>query len=214
MKLSDKLFSTRMENKLSKQEVANRLNMDVTTYGRVESGKRSLEIDKLKLLPDALGIDAKEILELLDIDKGNTFNINNEEYASGNGYVENYYMENKEVLNELKLHFRPEFLNRLDDIIIFEQLNLEAITSIVDILFNNIKKKLEDKDIEISITKEAKEHLAKVGFDPVYGARPLKRAIYEEIEDRLAMLILEEKISENSKVLFDLDDNEIITKNS
>ena len=118
----------------------------------------------------------------------------------------------KEVLNELKLHFRPEFLNRLDDIIIFEQLNLEAITSIVDILFNNIKKKLEDKDIEISITKEAKEYLAKVGFDPVYGARPLKRAIYEEIEDRLAMLILEEKISENSKVLFDFDDNDIITK--
>ena len=68
MKLSDKLFSARTENKLSKQEVANRLNMDVTTYGRVESGKRNLEIDKLKLLPYALGIDAKEILELLDIE--------------------------------------------------------------------------------------------------------------------------------------------------
>ena len=118
----------------------------------------------------------------------------------------------KEVLNELKLHFKPEFLNRLDDIIIFEQLNLEAITKIVDILFNNIKRKLEDKDIEISITNSAKEYLARVGFDPVYGARPLKRAIYEEIEDRLAMLILEEKISENSKILFDLQDNEIITK--
>ena len=139
-----------------------------------------------------------------------------EEYIDIKYFLLKHNKENrkKEVLNELKLHFRPEFLNRLDDIIIFEQLNLEAITSIVDILFNNIKKKLEDKDIEISITKEAKEHLAKVGFDPVYGARPLKRAIYEEIEDRLAMLILEEKISENSKVLFDLDDNEIITKNS
>jgi len=116
----------------------------------------------------------------------------------------------KEVLNELKLHFRPEFLNRLDDIIIFEQLGIESITKIVDILFNGIRKKLEDKEIEISITKEAKEYLAKVGFDPVYGARPLKRAIYEEIEDRLAMLILEEKISEGSKVNFDLANNEII----
>jgi transcriptional regulator with XRE-family HTH domain len=126
MKLSDKLFSARTENKLSKQEVTNRLNMDVTTYGRVESGKRSLEIDKLKLLPDALGIDAKEILELLDIDKGNTFNINNEEYASGNGYVENYYMENKEVLNELKLLYQ-EIIRQKDDIIKILQKENESL---------------------------------------------------------------------------------------
>ncbi|OCL85780.1 Negative regulator of genetic competence ClpC/MecB [Aliarcobacter thereius] len=118
----------------------------------------------------------------------------------------------KAVMDDLKSHFRPEFLNRLDDIIIFEQLNLEAITNIVDILFDSIKKKLVDKGIEISLTKEAKEYIAKVGFDPVYGARPLKRAIYEEIEDRLAILILEDKISENSKVEFDLKDDEIITK--
>ena len=118
----------------------------------------------------------------------------------------------KAVMDDLKSHFRPEFLNRLDDIIIFEQLNLEAITNIVDILFESIKKKLVDKGIEISLTKEAKEYIAKVGFDPVYGARPLKRAIYEEIEDRLAILILEDKISENSKVEFDLKDDEIITK--
>ena len=118
----------------------------------------------------------------------------------------------KAVLDDLKTHFRPEFLNRLDDIIIFEQLNLEAITNIVDILFNNIKKKLQDKGIEISLTKEAKEYIANVGFDPVYGARPLKRAIYEEIEDRLAILILEDKIDENSKIEFDLKDNEIIAK--
>lgn len=126
MKLSDKLFSTRMENKLSKQEVANRLNMDVTTYGRVESGKRNLEIDKLKLLPDALGIDAKEILELLDIDKGNTFNINNEEYASGNGYVENYYMENKETLNELKILYQ-DIIKQKDDIIRILQKENESL---------------------------------------------------------------------------------------
>ena len=71
---------------------------------------------------------------------------------------------------------------------------------------------LQDKGIEISLTKEAKEYIANVGFDPVYGARPLKRAIYEEIEDRLAILILEDKIDENSKIEFDLKDNEIIAK--
>lgn len=118
----------------------------------------------------------------------------------------------KAVLNELKNHFRPEFLNRLDDIIIFEQLNLEAITNIVDILFNNIKKKLEEKDIKISLTSNAKEYIAKIGFDPVYGARPLKRAIYEIVEDKLADLILEDKIGEGSNIEFDVQDNEVVVK--
>ncbi|QKF67777.1 ClpB chaperone [Arcobacter venerupis] len=118
----------------------------------------------------------------------------------------------KAVLNELKNHFRPEFLNRLDDIVIFEQLNLEAITNIVDILFNNIKKKVEEKDIQISLTPNAKEYIAKIGFDPVYGARPLKRAIYEIVEDKLADLILEDKIGEGSIIEFDVQDNEVVVK--
>jgi ATP-dependent Clp protease ATP-binding subunit ClpB len=116
----------------------------------------------------------------------------------------------KAVLDELKMHFRPEFLNRLDDIVIFEQLNLSAITNIVDILFNNIKKKVEEKDIKISLTQNAKEYIAKIGFDPVYGARPLKRAIYEIVEDKLADLILEDKIGEGSSVEFDVKDDEVL----
>ena len=116
----------------------------------------------------------------------------------------------KEVLNDLKAYFKPEFLNRLDDIVIFEQLNLEAITNIVDIMFNTIKEKLEQKDIHISLTTNAKAYVAKAGFDPVYGARPLKRAIYEIVEDRLADLILEDKITEGSKVEFDVVNDEVI----
>ena len=118
----------------------------------------------------------------------------------------------KQVLNELKTHFRPEFLNRLDDIVIFEQLGIQAITNIVDILFNNIKKKVEEKDIKISLTQNAKEYIAKIGFDPVYGARPLKRAIYEIVEDKLADLILEDKIGVGSIIDFDVVDNEVIVK--
>ena len=116
----------------------------------------------------------------------------------------------KEVLNDLKSYFKPEFLNRLDDIVIFEQLNLEAITSIVDIMFNSIKVKLEEKDISISLTQNAKAYIAKAGFDPVYGARPLKRAIYEIVEDRLADLILEDKVSEGSKIEFDVANDEVV----
>ena len=116
----------------------------------------------------------------------------------------------KEVLNDLKAYFKPEFLNRLDDIVIFEQLNLEAITSIVDIMFNSIKVKLEEKDISISLTQNAKAYIANAGFDPVYGARPLKRAIYELVEDRLADLILEDKVKEGSKIEFDVTNDEVV----
>lgn len=120
MKLSDKLFTTRTAKKLSKQEVADMLGMDVTTYGRVEAGKRNLEIDKLKLLPEALGIEPKEIIDLLEIDKGNIFNINttNEEYASGNGYVENFYTENRQALSEIK-NLYTELLKQKDEMIEF-----------------------------------------------------------------------------------------------
>ncbi|WP_066152503.1 ATP-dependent Clp protease ATP-binding subunit [Aliarcobacter cryaerophilus] len=116
----------------------------------------------------------------------------------------------KAVLDELKSHFRPEFLNRLDDIVIFEQLGIDAISNIVDILFNNIKKKVEEKGIKISLTNEAKDYIAKVGFDPVYGARPLKRAIYEIVEDKLAELILEDSIGDGSSVEFDIKNDEIV----
>ncbi len=119
-------------------------------------------------------------------------------------------MRKTEVMGELKSHFRPEFLNRLDDIVIFEQLNLQAITNIVDIMFGAIAKKVATRDIKISLTPKAKEYIASVGFDPDYGARPLKRALYEIVEDRLAELILEDKIKEGSSVEFDYKDEKIV----
>lgn len=124
--------------------------------------------------------------------------------------IEDKELRRSEVMNEIKNYFRPEFLNRLDDIVIFEQLGLDAITNIVDIMFDAIKQKLEQKDITINLSKNAKAYIAQVGFDPVYGARPLKRAIYEIVEDKLADLILEERIVEGSIVEFDILENEII----
>ena len=114
------------------------------------------------------------------------------------------------VNDELKKHFKPEFLNRLDDIVIFNPLDLEAITSIVDIMFTSIEKKLSARDIEISLTAAAKAYIAEAGFDPVYGARPLKRALYDEVEDRLAELILEDKVVEGSSVVFDVLNGEMV----
>ncbi len=116
----------------------------------------------------------------------------------------------QEVLNELKNHFRPEFLNRLDDIVIFEQLGLEAITNIVDIMFKAIATKVANKDIKLTMSEKAKAYIADAGFDPVYGARPLKRALYEIVEDKLADMLLEDKITEGNSVEFNVKDNKIV----
>ncbi len=118
----------------------------------------------------------------------------------------------KAVKEALKAYFKPEFLNRLDDIVIFNPLGIEQITHIVDILFRNIQKKVLERDIQIELEQSAKELIAKVGFDPTFGARPLKRALYEEVEDRLADLILQGEIKEGSKVTFYAENEEIKTK--
>ncbi|DAB41025.1 MAG TPA: ATP-dependent chaperone ClpB [Sulfurovum sp. UBA12169] len=118
----------------------------------------------------------------------------------------------KAVNNELKLHFKPEFLNRLDDIVIFNPLNKEAIASIVDILFKGIQKKLQERNITVILKPSAKAYIAEAGFDPVYGARPLKRALYEVVEDTLAELILADKVAEGSSIIFDVEQGEIITQ--
>lgn len=108
------------------------------------------------------------------------------------------------VRDELKSYFKPEFINRLDDIVLFNPLSLANITQIVENLLAHIATKLSDRGISIELTQSAKAFIAEVGFDPVFGARPLKRAMYEEIEDRLAELILEAKVQEGDKVVFDV----------
>lgn len=116
----------------------------------------------------------------------------------------------KEVRSALKSFFKPEFLNRLDDIVIFNPLNIQEISQIVDILLENIASKLAERAIRIELTPKAKEFIAQVGFDPVFGARPLKKALYEQVEDVLAEMILEDKIKEGDRVVFDSDMQKIL----
>jgi ATP-dependent Clp protease ATP-binding subunit ClpB len=111
----------------------------------------------------------------------------------------------KAVRDELKLHFKPEFLNRLDDIVIFNPLGLEEITAIVDIMIQSLQDRLSERSISLTLSSEAKNLIGEAGFDPVYGARPLKRAIYEMIEDRVAEMILEDKVIEGSSITIGRD---------
>jgi ATP-dependent Clp protease ATP-binding subunit ClpB len=111
----------------------------------------------------------------------------------------------EEVRNELRSHFRPEFLNRIDDLILFKPLTIVEITKIVDLLIAELKGRLRDKRIEISLTSKAKQHLAQEGYDPVYGARPLKRFIQRYLETLLAKAIIAAEIQEGAKVTVDYD---------
>jgi ATP-dependent Clp protease ATP-binding subunit ClpB len=113
------------------------------------------------------------------------------------------------VMEDLKQAFKPEFLNRLDDIVIFNALGREQIVSIVDIFLKEIADKVASRDITLTLSNSAKDYIAEAGFDPVYGARPLKRALYEIVEDRLAELILEGKVTEGSHIEFDIENGEI-----
>ncbi|MEK6658255.1 MAG: AAA family ATPase, partial [Campylobacterota bacterium] len=113
------------------------------------------------------------------------------------------------VMGELRKSFKPEFLNRLDDIVIFNALGREQIVGIVDIFFSEIAKKVAGKEITLTLSQSAKAYIAEAGFDPVYGARPLKRALYEIVEDRLAELILEGRVEEGSHVEFDFQNGKI-----
>lgn len=110
----------------------------------------------------------------------------------------------EQVRELLKQHFKPEFLNRIDEIVIFHALRSDELQHIVEIQLNLLEKRLTDKQIKIVFHESAKEHLAMSGFDPVYGARPLKRIIQKEVENPLAMKILSKEISAGDTVIVDL----------
>jgi ATP-dependent Clp protease ATP-binding subunit ClpB len=109
------------------------------------------------------------------------------------------------VLEELRHHFRPEFLNRVDEIIVFHALSEEHLKQIVEIQLNGLRKRLAERHIEIELTDRARGHLVRVGFDPTYGARPLKRAIQREIETPMARKILGGEVRDGYRVKVDVD---------
>jgi len=190
-------------------EAVRRKPYSVVLFDEIEKAHPDVFNTLLQVLDDGRLTDNKGVT----IDFKNTIIIMTSNIASDK--IMKYDDRNERELavnEELKRHFKPEFLNRLDDIVTFNPLDLEAITGIVDILFESIEKKLASREIKITLTPAAKAYIAKVGFDPDYGARPLKRALYDEVEDRLAELILEDKVIEGSSVVFDVLEGEIVVE--
>src|SRR4051795_4057640 len=109
------------------------------------------------------------------------------------------------VNEELKQHFRPEFLNRIDDIVVFHQLTEDEIVHIVDLMLNRVEGQLKNKDMALEVTTAAKKLLAARGFDPVLGARPLRRTIQREIEDALSEKILYGELASGQIIVVDVE---------
>jgi len=123
------------------------------------------------------------------------------------------YEEIKEqVIKYIEHRFRPEFLNRIDEIIIFKPLTTTEVMKILDILINNLNQKLKENQIEVELTDKLKEYIIEKGYSVVYGARPLKRVFQKVIENELAKLILQDKITPNTKVILDIENDKIQIK--
>jgi ATP-dependent Clp protease ATP-binding subunit ClpC len=119
----------------------------------------------------------------------------------------------EKVMDEVKRFFRPEFLNRIDATVVFHQLDETEILAIVDLMMDQVKKELDEKKIGLEMTEEAKKHLAEKGFDPVFGARPLRRLIQNEVEDSLSDEVLGGNLNDGDVALVDLEDDKIVIRN-
>ena len=116
----------------------------------------------------------------------------------------------KQVNDMLKLHFRPEFLNRLDEIIMFKPLTKDNIAGIIELLMADLNKRIEDKEISIELTPSARDYIIDCGYDPVYGARPLKRFLQKNVETLVARAILSNSLTMGDTVKIDVKDGNLV----
>ena len=140
-----------------------------------------------------------------------TSNIGGVDIAEGGGEITDEIRET--VMNKLKQHFRPEFLNRIDETIIFKSLSKENIGSIVDLMVKDLNKRLAGQEITIKLMDEAKSAIIDQGYDPVYGARPLKRFIQKNVETLVARMILAGEVSTQSAIIIDYDGQKLTARN-
>ena len=115
-----------------------------------------------------------------------------------------------QVMNEVRKTFRPEFLNRLDDIIVFHELSREQLNNIVEIMVKDLQRRLADRKMGLELSKGAKNWLADAGYDPTYGARPLRRAIERHVENPVSNRILAGDFKEGDTIMVDVVDDELV----
>lgn len=115
-------------------------------------------------------------------------------------------------MNELRGHFRPEFLNRLDEIIMFKPLSRDNIGGIIGLLLEDLNRRLADKELTIELTPAAVDYIVERAYDPVYGARPLKRYLQKHVETLTARLILSDTVRAGNRIIIDIKNNELVAE--
>ena len=180
----------------------------VVLFDEVEKAHQDVFNVLLGILDDGRATDSKGVT----VDFKNTIIILTSNIAS-NAIVNLKGKEQEDaVKKELKSFFKPEFLNRLDDIITFNPLGQDEAFEIVKLLFKDLQASLANKGIKAELSENAALLIAKEGFDEDFGARPLKRAIYDMIEDKLSDMILNDELKSDESILIDADKNQIIIK--
>lgn len=114
------------------------------------------------------------------------------------------------VMNDLRAHFRPEFLNRLDETILFKPLSKDNIMGIIQLIITDLNRRLSDRELTVELTPSAEKFIVEQAYDPIYGARPLKRYIQKYVETLSARLILEDKVNQGDTILVDVS-GEVLT---
>ncbi len=206
-------------------EIVRRRPYSVILFDEIEKAHPDVFNIMLQILDDGRVTDAKGrtvnfkntvIIMTSNLGSEAILNLRNSgEFGFADGKKEKNKNEEKikeKIIESLRDHFKPEFLNRIDETIIFHSLGEQAIEKIVDLQLESIEKRLLEKKIQLNVDIKVKKHLARLGYDISYGARPLKRVIQNELLDKISFLIIEGKIKENQKVKISLNKNEIVIK--
>lgn len=195
-------------------EAVRRRPYSVVLLDEVEKAHRDVFNILLQVLDDGRITDSQgRIVDFRNTIIVMTSNIGSEYILNLAGDDDNYDQMNKRVTEALRKHFRPEFLNRIDELIIFHSLKKDQLSKIVVLQMKRIEKLLEDQKLKLELTPKALEYIVNVGYDPVYGARPLKRAIQRELENPIATKILELQFVEGDTIYINCVNNKLVFKN-
>ncbi len=184
-------------------EAVRRRPYSVVLFDEIEKAHQDVFNVLLQILDDGRLTDSKgRTVDFKNTVLIMTSNLGSREIQAAEGDEEQV---REAVVQELRLHFKPEFLNRIDDIVVFHQLSRAQISKIIDVQLERLRRMLKERNIEITLDKSARELLARVGYDPSYGARPLKRAIQTLVQNPLAVKLLRGEILPGQTVMVSAD---------
>jgi ATP-dependent Clp protease ATP-binding subunit ClpB len=192
-------------------EAVRRKPYSVILFDEIEKAHRDVFNTLLQILDDGRLTDAQgRTVDFKNTVIIMTSNIGSEYLLQGvtqNGEIREDARDS--VMGALRRHFMPEFLNRVDDIIMFKPLTIDEIKKIIDLLSEDLNRRLKARHITLNLSNEAREFIAKAGYDPVYGARPLKRFLQRELETRIGRAIIAGAITDGTNIAVDVTDNEL-----